>query len=389
MKRTPVAHVIFPRPSLTQPVPESVWQAAAALTRTPDLDVTVLMPVPTAAMRGVHGWARRMRGAAPWPEGFDACLERLDPRPTLVPYVPLPRRSIESATIALATYLVGRPRAGRPQVVQGSFLDEGGYAATAIGRVLGVPSIAVAHGGDVRAARDRAADRINRRRRARNALARAERVIAVSHPLAQELAVMGIRADVLPFTADAERFVLMEPGEARAPEILFVGRLGAEEGVDLLIDAFAQVTTPEARLRLIGPSTPDVDVPSRVRALGLTERVSVEADLDVGTLGLRYHHAACLALAGRFASFPSPAVEAMLCGRPVVATAATGVSALVDDEVGALVRSAEPAAFARGLDDVLKRTFDGEALRRRAMPMTWQATGPRLVALTRGLLAAP
>ena len=386
MKRTPVAHVIFPRPSRTRPVLEFAWQAATALTQTPDLDVTILMPVPARALRKAQSWVRGLRGSAGWPEDFDDVLKRLDPQPVLVPYIPMPRRSIESAAIALAAYLVGRPRAGRPQVVQGSFLDEGGYAATTIGRVLEIPTVAVGHGTDVRVARAQVPTGVNRRRRARVALAHADRVIAVSHQLAQELAVLGVRADVLPFTSDAERFILTEPVEDSA-EVLFVGLVGRGKGVDVLIEAFSRVAHPNATLRIVGPNAGDLDVPALIARHGLTDRVTLEREVSQDELPHRYHRAACLVLPSRGEGLPCVVVESLLSGRPVVATAVGGIDELVDDDVGALVPNLRPDQLAKAIDDVLDRRFDGRALRRRAMPYTWQTTGPQLVDLTRKLLA--
>ncbi len=380
-----MAHVIFPRPSETRPVPEFAWQAATALTETPDLDVTVLMPVPVKPMRRLHGWARRLRGADGWPEDLEDRLKRLSPAPVLVPYVPIPRRSTESAALAMAAYLVARPRASRPQVVQGSFLDEGGYAAVTIGRVLDVPSVAVAHGTDVRVVRAKAGKGVNRRRRARTALGRASRVIAVSHQLAQELAVLGIRAEVVPFTSDANRFMLMPPFDG-APEVLFVGRVGRGKGVDRLLEAFARVSHPRTSLRIVGPPVGDLDVSAMVAALGLEGRVRLDGEVPQDELPLRYYQSACLVLPSRGEGLPCVLVESLLTGRPVVATAVGGVSELVDEQVGALVHHADPTTLARAIDDVLGRQFDGATLRRRALPFTWQTSGPQLVELTRSLL---
>ena len=380
-----MAHVIFPRPSRTRPVLEFTWQAVNALAETNDLDVTVLMPVPARAARKVQGWARSLRGAGAWPADLESILAKLNPKPELVPYLPIPRRSTESAAIALAAHLVKRPRAGRPQVVQGSFLDEGGYAATAIGRVLGVPSVAVAHGTDVRVARARAPDGVNRRRRARTTLARADHIIAVSHQLAHELAGLGIRAEVLPFTSDADRF-LASPAATTPPEVLFVGKVGRAKGVDLLLHAFARVQHEEATLRVVGPPAGDLDVATLAAELGLADRVTVEGEIPQDALPAYYHRASCLVLPSRGEGLPCVVVEALLSGRPVIATAVGGIREIVDDKVGAVVEQYEPVALAAAIDRVLDRQFDSEVLRRRALPFTWQATGPRLVELTRALL---
>ncbi|MEL7173897.1 MAG: glycosyltransferase [Pseudomonadota bacterium] len=385
VKRTPVAHVIFPRRSRTRPVLEFTWQAAKALMNTPDLDVSILIPVPIRPARRLMSFARRSSSRTPWPEDLEAQLRALDPAPILVPYVPVPRRSTEAAAVALAAHFVQRPRAGRPQVVQGSFLDEGGYAATAIGRVLGVPSVAVGHGTDVRVARAQAPDGVNRRRRARVTLSRADHIIAVSHQLAQELAMIGVRAQVLPFTSDAEQFYVTPPAEG-PPEVLFVGKVGRGKGVDRLLQAFARMRRQDASLRLVGPDAGDIDLSQQIDALGLRARVHVEGEVSQVLLPERYHRAACLVLPSRGEGLPCVLVESLLSGRPVVASDVGGIAELVDDQVGALVGDAAPDTLAAAIDRVLDRTFDGAALRRRAMPFTWQSTGPQLVELTRRLL---
>ncbi|MEM7676993.1 MAG: glycosyltransferase, partial [Myxococcota bacterium] len=385
VKRTPVAHVIFPRRSRTRPVLEFTWQAARALMNTPDLDVSVLIPVPVRPARRLMSFARRSSGQAPWPEDLEERLMALDPAPILVPYVPMPRRSTEAAAVALAAHFVQRPRAGRPQFVQGSFLDEGGYAATAIGRVLGVPSVAVGHGTDVRVARAQAPDGVNRRRRARVALSRADHVIAVSHQLAQELAMIGVRAQVLPFTSDAERFYVTPPSSGH-PEVLFVGKVGRGKGVDRLLKAFTRMRRQDASLRLVGPNAGDIDLARQIDALGLRARVIVEGEVSQVLLPERYHRSACLVLPSRGEGLPCVLVESLLSGRPVVASDVGGVAELVDEQVGALVTEEGPDALAEAIDGVLDRTFDGSVLRRRAMPFTWQSTGPQLVDMTRALL---
>jgi glycosyltransferase involved in cell wall biosynthesis len=59
------------------------------------------------------------------------------------------------------------------------------------------------------------------------------------------------------------------------------------------------------------------------------------------------------------------ALEAMACGRPVVATRVGGLPEIVDGSVGALVPPADPEALARAVVDLLQRQ-DLEALGTRA-----------------------
>lgn len=389
MKRTPVAHVIFPRPNPLRPVPEFAWGAVEAIAQTRDFDLTVYMPVPAKPLRGFSSWARRARGAAAWPEGLEEALQKLEPRPVLVPFVPVPRRSTESAAAALSAALVKRPRASRPRVIQGSFLDEGGFTASLVGRVLDCPAIVVAHGTDVRAARGELGEG-GKRRRALEAVHRASQVIAVSHRLAQDLALVGARAEVLPFTAKATRFGL-QPLPKGPPELLFVGRLSRAKGVDLLLSAFALLPRKDVTLRLVGQPQPDLDVPAAIAQLGLQDRVTVTGELDHAELPACYTRASLVVLPSLAEGLPTVLVESLLVGRPVVATDVGGVRELVDGRVGALVTEPGAGALAQAVAETLARAeagaFEPAALRGKALPFAWESVGPKLVELTRRWVA--
>jgi teichuronic acid biosynthesis glycosyltransferase TuaC len=360
---------------LLRPVPEFAWEAVEALAHTEDLDVDVLMPLPIAPLRKLRRW----------PDGIEARLSSLVPRPTLIPYVPLPRRSTESATAAIATHLLRRPRAGRPRVLHGSFLDEGGFAAAMAGRVLDAPAIAVAHGTDVRAARGEV-EGIGRKRRALRTIASASRVVAVSNHLARELALLGARAEVVPFTASAELFPETPPPKTKSPRVLFVGRLTRDKGVDLLLEAFARMKDQRAKLELVGANPGELDLKSMAAQLGVAERVTFAGELPKAELPARYANASCLALPSRSEGLPCVVAEALLSGRPVVATDVGGVSELVDRSVGRLIPPEDVPALAQALDEVLAQAHDPKALRARVLPLTWERKGLRLAEITREML---
>lgn len=385
MKRIPIAHVIFPRPSLARPVPEFAWEAARRAAQAPDLDVAVYVPVPVPALRALSGAARRRRGAPAWPEGLERALLALTPRPVLVPYVPVPRRSTEAAAAAVAAHLLRQP--SQPRLVQGSFLDEGGYAATRVAGVLGVPSVVVAHGTDVRAARGEVSG-VGRTRRARAALARADRVLAMSNRMAQDLVALGVRAPVVPFTSSAERFRLAAHFP-RHRQVLFVGRLSVAKGVPVLLEAFARLGRRDTTLRLVGPRA-DYPVEAELARLGLEGRVTVDAELPQEELPKIYGKATCLALPSQAEGLPCVAVESLLVGRPVVATRVGGLPELVRADTGALVEVGDVGGLAAALDAVLEQVSGGryetEALRSAALPFAWEASGPRMVQVVRGLI---
>ncbi|MCC7381541.1 MAG: glycosyltransferase [Deltaproteobacteria bacterium] len=383
MRRTPIAHLVFPRPNLLRPVSEFAWDAAAVMAAERGFDLEVLMPVPVEAARRLASLSRGLRGATPWPEGFDARLVELEPKPTLVPYLPLPRRSIEAATAAVSALLVARRRAQRPAVLHGSFLDEGGFVAAMAARAIGASSIAVAHGTDVEMARSVAGGDGGRRRRALATLKHASEIIAVSQHLAGQVALLGRTAEIIRFTVRPERFAVTRP-PAGSPELLFVGRLSKAKGVDVLLEALPRLARRDARLSLIGAATGELDVAEEARRLEITDRVQILGELAHEALPAHYQRCSLLVLPSRREGFGNVMVEALLSGRPVVATDSGGPAELITPHNGRLVPPGDPAALARAIDEVLARrdAFQPEALRSSAEPFTWKEMAPKLARLT-------
>jgi glycosyltransferase involved in cell wall biosynthesis len=211
---------------------------------------------------------------------------------------------------------------------------------------LAVPYSFGAHALDARRAGP-----VHLARRARAAVS----VIACNSDVARELERLGAAATLMPHGVDLRRFPSgPEPrGELR---LLAVGRLVAKKGFSVLIEAAARLSTP-FRLRIIGGG-PEHDVlRERIAALGLRGRVQLA--------GLRTH----AELADEFAAahivvvpsvvdangdrdgLPNVVLEAMACGRPVVASDVGAVaSAVVDDATGTLVAPGDVAALTQAIE---------------------------------------
>jgi glycosyltransferase involved in cell wall biosynthesis len=99
-----------------------------------------------------------------------------------------------------------------------------------------------------------------------------------------------------------------------------------------------------------------------------------------------YQAASLLVHPSRSEGLPCVLVEALLSGCPVIATDVGGISELVSAETGALVEPDNAEALAQAIARGLEGQWSPESLRQRALPFSWQASGPALIAHTLELI---
>lgn len=142
------------------------------------------------------------------------------------------------------------------------------------------------------------------------------------------------------------------------PLVTYAGRLSAEKGVDVLLEAFGRVVhaVPSARLHILGsgPERPRID--ATVAKNGLGERVQITPFLPSADLRRALEPGWVHAVPSRcLEGFGLAAAEAMMRGTAVVASRAGGLAEIVDDgETGFLVPPSDPAALAGALLRLLR-----------------------------------
>lgn len=157
-----------------------------------------------------------------------------------------------------------------------------------------------------------------------------------------------------------------ELGEA--PVLLGVGALEIEKRWDLLLDSLALTSPPVPPLILSGTGALEAALRAQAQRLGLDVRFV--GQLDTTTLVAAYNAATCVVHTRPDEVFSLALIEALACGRPVLAAGGGGTPELLGD-AGVLAPPENARAFADRLRDLLgdarRRAALGAAARRRAL----------------------
>ncbi|KUG22893.1 glycosyl transferase [hydrocarbon metagenome] len=136
-----------------------------------------------------------------------------------------------------------------------------------------------------------------------------------------------------------------------------VARLSMEKGIDILLEAFALVYKEfhQSKLLIVGDGNQSAELKTLANRLGISNAITWTGQLSwheaMGCIG----HMDIVVVPSRFEGFGLTAVEAMACGKPVVASRVDGLAEIIQDGItGVLVPSEEPRSLASTLIRLLK-----------------------------------
>jgi glycosyltransferase involved in cell wall biosynthesis len=198
----------------------------------------------------------------------------------------------------------------------------------------------------------------------RGALQRADAVTVVSDALrvkVRELA--GVDARVMPMGVDMELFAPRDAGAVRAG-LLYVGRLVRDKGVQVLLQALAQLgargLTPS--LRIVGSGSHEPSLRALARELRLDAQVQFMGAQPNERLPPLYRTAEMLVFPsllgpkGQQEGMGLVPVEALACACPVIASRLPAVSEVVrDEETGLLCEPGDAGSLAACIERFLKQ----------------------------------
>lgn len=316
--------------------------------------------------------------------------------------IPLLLRRLDGLAMALGAWPRMRQlkREGRLDIIDAHFGYPDGYAASLLGRWLGVPVTVTLRGTEDRHAKDPVLRPLLTR-----GLRRMDRVFSVSESLRQVALSLGVdaaRTRVIGNGVDIARFYPLPVAECRAalklpaeaPVLVTVGGLVERKGFHRVMALLPELRREFAGLQylVVGGPSPEGDWTERLKQqcheLGLDDCVHFAGPVAPDALRQYLSAADVFVLSTRNEGWANVFLEAMACGLPVVTTNVGGNAEVVcRDELGTVVPFDRPDALHDAIRQALRRPWDRGRIREYAESNIWDRRVDDIEQEFRALLA--
>jgi teichuronic acid biosynthesis glycosyltransferase TuaC len=281
-------------------------------------------------------------------------------------------------------------------LINAHWLYPDGVAAQWEAARLGVPIVLSARGCDLNLFSTQPA----LYRQIEPSLRAAARITVVSEALAERLVTLGFARDgidVIPNGVDRDVFHLLDRAACRAElgvpargrAILFVGQLLPVKGFPQLIEAVAGMPGDDGKTHVyvVGEGPEEGSYRAEMARRGVAERFTFLGKRDHAELVKWLGACDLLTLPSVREGRPNVVIEALACGRPVVATRVGGIPELVSDgENGYLFPYGDVDAYREALERALGRAWEPDAIAASVAGLSWDATAEQLArSLSRAL----
>jgi glycosyltransferase involved in cell wall biosynthesis len=275
----------------------------------------------------------------------------------------------------------------RPHALLAYWAHPDGWATVQIARQAGLPVIIKVMGSDVLVL----TNNCRRRKKIIEALCLADGVVTVSQDLANHVNRYGVPSSaiqVIPEGINTELFCPGDQKEARAqlglsagvPILLFVGNILFSKGCGVLVEAcrLLQQGRRPFDCWLVGNGRDLSTVRTLIRRYHLDNQVHLAGAIPQALLPQWYRACDVVALPSFSEGIPNVLREAMMCGRPFVATRVGGIPEITHPALGRLVAPGSPEELADALATTLAAPPAVDPARARAFNISWDQSGQLL-----------
>jgi len=310
------------------------------------------------------------------------------------PALPLVSRPLNGAMAARA--LLPLVRGFAPDLIFSYLLYPDGYAALKIARALSVPVVAMAVGSDVHSIGDPFSAM-----HTRTLLREADFLLAISDDLRKRMVAMGAAPQKTRSLVSGCDLSVFHPGnrlEARLKlginpalrAVVYIGRMDVKKGLLELVEAAPSLRPehPNLHFYLVGDEGSDSPlIESAIQARNAAAYIHMLPACTFDDVALWMAAADLVTLPSYMEGCPNVVLEALACGRPVVATNVGGIPEIMCGECGQLVSPRDPASLATALASVLDKTWDSAFICAHGS-RSWNTVAAELLDLFESLVSA-
>lgn len=285
---------------------------------------------------------------------------------------------------------VGRKilREGKFDLVQAHFLYPSGATAALAASLEGIPCVVTGHGFDVYSLPFR-----NRwwRRVIVDSLALCSAVVTVSEQNSTILQRLGVPRNAIRVIPNGYDPKLFYPGPARSardalglpddtPILLAVGHLVPVKGFDLALRAVARLHC-RVRLIVVGRGPMRRRLEAMAKRLGIRDRVHFAGEVPHLQVSDYIRASDLVLISSRAEGNPAILVEALACGRPVVAARVGGIPEVLGLRQGILFEPGNVEELVDSMGGALAQNWSSQEIAAGASVWAWPELARRLKAV--------
>ncbi|NLP23974.1 MAG: glycosyltransferase family 4 protein [Syntrophomonadaceae bacterium] len=275
-----------------------------------------------------------------------------------------------------------------PDLVHAHFIWPNGFVGAMLKKEYGIPFVVTAHGYDIYDLPFRDAEWKERIEAILNA---ADVVITVSNSNRECVERLNVTAPVnvvpngfrhdlfYPMRTETCRKTLNLPVDRKI--LLSVGNLVEVKGHTYLIDAMSEVVRErmDVLCLIVGRGELKHRLEKKISSLGLEQYVRLVGGKPHSEIPLWMNASNVFVLPSLRESFGIVQVEAMACGKPVVATKNGGSEEIVTPgKTGLLCDAADPQGLAEGIVRAIDAPWDASAIADEVRPYSWASIGKEI-----------
>ncbi len=159
----------------------------------------------------------------------------------------------------------------------------------------------------------------------------------------------------IPYGIDLKHFAPQENKNQQSLTILYLASLTQRKGIFTLLEAFEIINTklPNCQLKIAGKGEQEEAIINKIKEMSSKNQIELLGMIKREDIPTIMNNCTVYCLPSYGEPFGISAIEAMACGKPIVATNTGGLGYLIDEKGGIKVKPKDVNALANGLLKIL------------------------------------